>query len=127
MINKQLAAAERVGDKAEIARLQEQLQGIGGLETYQRSSVKGHTQTSANTSKWLISTLQALNLAASRDNSPLLLLDVVRPCDDVLCGLLTNCWVELQKAKQSCGALLLYCYVIWVETFMCIQIFLHRF
>eukprot|EP00041_Stephanoeca_diplocostata_P021444 m.499675 g.499675 ORF g.499675 m.499675 type:complete len:290 (-) comp21827_c0_seq2:1988-2857(-) len=76
MINKQLAAAERNGDKAEVSRLQNLLHGIGGLETYQRSSVKGHTQTSANTAKWLISTLKSLDHSQVRTDPPLTLLDV---------------------------------------------------
>eukprot|EP00038_Savillea_parva_P010850 m.193253 g.193253 ORF g.193253 m.193253 type:complete len:289 (-) comp18880_c0_seq1:1485-2351(-) len=58
-VNKKLAHARDSGDSALASELQAQLDAMGGLEQYQRASVKGEDLRATNTSKWLLKHLEA--------------------------------------------------------------------
>lgn len=58
--NKQLEAARKRGDATAVAALERQLDELGGIERYQRASVKGEDLRSTNTSKWLLKKLATL-------------------------------------------------------------------
>eukprot|EP00037_Helgoeca_nana_P024288 m.257699 g.257699 ORF g.257699 m.257699 type:complete len:303 (+) comp26599_c1_seq1:263-1171(+) len=74
--NKNLAAARQRGDGAEVAALEAQLEGMGGIERYQRNSLKGEDLRSTNTSKWLLKKLVEQGCRPEEGRGPLVLLDV---------------------------------------------------